>query len=71
MRFSSSDGDAPDHDLINMPEKRVLDIWVSLHSDEGSVLVYPAKDLAERWARTDRTSCVHIVQEYVVGEGMP
>jgi len=58
-------------DLINVPEKRVLHVWVNVHSDEDVVIGYSSVDLAEQWARRDRVSCVYIVHEYTVGEGMP
>ncbi len=59
------------HDLINVPEKRTLDIWVNIYSDEDDIATcFPSVALARKWAHRDRVSCVHIVHEYVVGEGM-
>jgi len=58
-------------DLINIPEKRTLDIWVDINSFGRLTWVHDSKGAANAHPRRDLIACVHIIHEYTVGEGMP
>jgi len=58
-------------DLINVPEKRTLDLWLNINSYGNIIVGFTSVDQANRNAAPDRVSCVHIMHEYTVGEGMP
>lgn len=55
-------------DLINVPEKRTMDMWVNIYPDAASY--WANRDDADTCAVKSRLACVHIVQEYAVGEGL-
>lgn len=55
-------------DLINVPEKRTLDVWVNIYPDGAAY--WANRDDADTCAVKDRIACVHIVKEYTVGEGL-
>ena len=57
-------------DLINVPEKRTLDFWVNIYPQPRQAYLYASKADADIYTGSDRIDCVHIVQEYVVGEGL-
>lgn len=55
-------------DLINVPDKRVLEGWVNVYGDrEIHSTCWPTKEMAETNARAGRIACVHVRQEYEVG----
>jgi len=59
------------HDLVNVPEKRTLDLWINVNADSRTVVGYSSVWRANIDAQGDRVSCVHVIHEYTVGEGMP
>ena len=54
--------------LFNAPEKRTLDYWVNIYPKSGTF--YSSKESADRFHDPERIACVHIVQEFTVGEGL-
>jgi hypothetical protein len=62
---------SPGCDLINIPEKRTLDCWVNVYDRKcAPVCEYSSRSYADASAGPDRIACLHIVQEYTVGEGL-
>jgi len=59
-----------EQDLVNVPEKRTLDVWLNRYPQYICPFAYPSEADADRGAGPDRIDCVHTVREYVVGEGM-
>lgn len=65
------DSDGPSvQDLVNVPEKRVLDVWLNRYPRYICPFVYASKADADLGAGPNRDACIRIVREYVVGEGM-
>lgn len=60
-------GRAP-YDIINVPETRTLDFWVNINQGGGHE-AYSSKTDADEGAGEERIACIHVVQEYAVGEG--
>lgn len=56
-------------DLINVPQKRTLDVWVNVYPN-NEVFSYSTKETADKLAGTHRLACIHIVREYEEGEGL-
>jgi hypothetical protein len=54
-------------DLINIPEKKTVEFWVNVYPN--SLIIHERKKQADIHA-FDRTACLHIVWEYVEGEGL-
>jgi hypothetical protein len=54
-------------DLVNVPG--TLDTWVNIYQD-GAASYWSNRDYADACAVKGRIACVHIVQEYTVGEGL-
>lgn len=58
-----------DFDLINTPQRHVLDVWVNVY--EGRVSSpFESKMRCDAVARVNRTACIHVVQEFTEGEGL-
>jgi len=57
-------------DLVNVPEMRVLDVWLNRYPQYICPFVYASKTDADLGAGPNRDACIHVVREYVVGEGM-
>lgn len=62
-------GDSYCLDLINVPEKRTMDMYVNIYPD-GAASYWASKVMADQRADKSRIACVHIAQEYTVGEGL-
>jgi len=58
-----------DFDLINIPEKRKVEMWVNMNAN-GSFEVFRQKSDAGKYALSHRIACLHIVREYEEGEGL-
>jgi len=56
-------------DVINVPEKRVYERWVNIAPD-GTASASSTPGGAETYADHDRIACIHVRQEYEVGEGL-
>lgn len=56
-------------DLINVPEKRTLDVWANIYPD-GAASYWANRCDAYKCAARNRITCLHIVKEYTVGEGI-
>jgi len=65
--FASSD-DNP-RDLINIPEKQVIEYWVNIYQSLHPGL-HLTKALAECSSAPNRIACIRVKQEYTVGEGL-
>jgi hypothetical protein len=62
-------------DLVNIPLKRTLEVWVNLYRyvgyDMPTFIAFSTKELADAdRSRSDRIACLHIVREYEDGEGL-
>ncbi len=55
-------------DLINTPEKRTVEFWVNVYPDYVGQ-AHSLKSSADR-AGGSRIACLHIVEEFTVGEGL-
>lgn len=51
--------------LMNVPEKRT--IWLNIN-ENWHTIEYSSRDLADRYARSDRIACVEVT--YTKGEGL-
>jgi len=65
--------DKDNYDLINIPEKRKLEMWVNVYG--GKDFCHPSvghysKTKADESASNGRIACLHIVREYEEGEGL-
>jgi hypothetical protein len=60
----------PSGDLVNVPEKRLLDVWINVYADGGLSPAWRTKELAEQSKAPNREACLHITREYTVGEGL-
>jgi hypothetical protein len=62
---------APDRlDLINIPEKHTLDLWVN-HYPGGYYSSHTTRELADNFLTSaERIACLHIVREFEEGEGL-
>jgi hypothetical protein len=57
-------------DLVNVPEKRVIEFWRNVYQNNNFRFDHPTKEQADRQAAWGRIACVHFRQEYVEGEGL-
>ena len=58
-------------DLVEVPETKKLDVWVNVYPDAISTPnAYFDRTTADRHAGISRIACVHVVQDYKVGEGL-
>jgi len=57
-----------EHDLVNIPEKKELDVWVNVYSNFSSA--YCSRSEADRNSSPTRIACVHVTQEFTEGEGL-
>ena len=56
--------------ILEVPETKTLDFWLNVYPGD-QIRAYHVKDHADRSASDARIACVHIVQDYKVGEGLP
>lgn len=56
------------NDLINIPEKKMLDVWVNVYPDFETI--YSSKEKADLYCSAKRAACLHIQRAYVEGEGL-
>ena len=68
-RWSNTGADQ-DFDLINIPVKRTIEFWVNVYPDTIGYVAYQSKRDSDTASAKDRTECLHIVREYVEGEGL-
>lgn len=54
------------HDLINVPEKRKMTVWVNTYSESGYDAPHPSKEHADESALASRLACIPIEIEYEV-----
>ena len=60
--------------ILEVPETKKLDVWVNVYRDSGAgVACHSSRSAADLgcMGNINRIACVHIVQEYKVGEGLP
>jgi hypothetical protein len=53
-----------DYDLIQVPEKKTLDVWINIYPTRHRS--HATRKIADDCADFDRIACVHVVQEYTV-----
>jgi len=61
-------GGESEYDIINIPEKRKLEMWVNVYDDNGYTS-HCNKHYADL-LKAKRIACLHIVREYEEGEGL-
>lgn len=68
----SGSGHPHSRDLVNVPEKRVLEAWMNVYDPPCDAHAHQSKERADFVARglVGRIACIHIKQEYTVGEGL-
>jgi hypothetical protein len=56
-------------DLVNVPEKRLLDVWINVWSN--TMFLHESKESAQSKRGGEQPiACLHITREYTVGEGL-
>jgi len=60
-------GEEDGRNLKNIPEKRTLDCWVNIYPETS--MRFDTRIAADDY-KSNRIACIHIVQEYEVGEGL-
>lgn len=62
---------APERDLVNVPEKRTVKVWVNIHDRSAlGVHGYESRVEADRYCGADRIACIECEITYKVGEGL-
>ena len=56
-----------DYDLIEVKEKKKIELWVNVYPNGGSCIFRSKKDADYDAINWNRTACLHIVQEYEDG----
>lgn len=55
--------------LVNIPEKMAIDQWINVYPNMY-IALYDTRGAADGCASNKRIACLHIVREFVVGEGL-
>ena len=64
----------PTKPILEVPETKKLDIWVNIYRDSGAgVACHSSRSAADLgcMGNINRLACIHMVQDYKVGEGLP
>lgn len=68
--YHAKDREEAERMLENVPERRTLDCWLNIYDDGFGAYAARTREQANGVSVGKRIACVHITQEYEVGEGL-